>query len=493
MRLVIAFMNPFKKLAGQALVYGLGTILPRLLNFALLVPLYTYVFAPEVYGQFTELYAYVALLLALLTYGMETTFFRHAGKDNFDKVYGNIMTCILSTTLMFVATMWAVHPFLANAMDYKNKEIYILLMGLIVAVDAITAVPFCVLRQRNQPKRFSLIKILNVCTNVAINLVVLLWMPEQATAAANKLFGPEAGLLTWVFLSNLISSLLNIVLLYPEFRQIRLQWDTQLMKRLLGYSLPLMLVNLIGMVNEVADKIIIKYMISDTGSAMRQLGIYGANYKLAVLMTIFIQMFRFASEPFFFSKAKDKESPELFGNVMTIFFVFGLLILLGVTLFIDIFKHLIGPEYWEGLHIVPIVLLANLFLGVVYNLSMWYKLSDKTSAGTVITAIGAVVTIVSLCTLVPTIGYLGAALAHLICYTVIMIVSYVWGQKVYPIPYKVGSCIMYMTVAIAFIAANQLIEPESLWLKYTLSSLYIIAFAGLAYFKDLRRLFAQEY
>lgn len=486
-------MNPFKKLAGQALVYGLGTILPRLLNFALLVPLYTYVFDPETYGQFTELYAYVALLLALLTYGMETTFFRHANKENFSKVYGNIMTSILSTTLIFVIAIATAHPYLANAIDYHNKEIYILLMGLIVAVDAITAVPFCVLRQRNQPKRFSLIKILNVCTNVAINLVVLLWMPDTATAIANRLFGPEAGLLTWVFLSNLIASLLNIVLLYPEFRQIRLQWDSQLMKRLLGYSLPLMLVSLIGMINEVADKIVIKYMIDDSDSAMRQLGIYGANYKLAVLMTIFIQMFRFASEPFFFAKAKDKESPELFGSIMTIFFIFGLIILLGVTLYINLFKHLIGPQYWEGLHIVPIVLLANLFLGVVYNLSMWYKLSDRTSAGTIITAIGAVVTIVSLCALVPIIGYLGAALAHLICYTVIMVVSYVWGQKVFPIPYQVGSCMLYLAIAVGLIVANQLIQPESAWVKYILSSVYLVSFSAIAYFKDLRSLFAKQY
>lgn len=480
-------MNPFKKLAGQTLVYGLGTILPRLLNFALLVPLYTYVFAPDVYGQFTELYAYVALLMALLTYGMETTFFRHAKGNDFGKVYGNIMTSILSTTTLFVVLIVALHPMLAHSINYQNKEAYILLMGLVVAADAVSAVPFCVLRQQNKPMRFSLIKVANVCTNVAINLVVLLVMPDKATQLANTLFGPEAGLLTWVFISNLVASLLNIILLLPEFRLIRLQFDRVLMRRLIGYALPLMLVSLIGMVNEVADKIVIKYMVPDQATRMAQLGIYGANYKLAVLMTIFVQMFRFASEPFFFGKAEDKNSPQLFADVMTYFFICGLIIFLGVTLYIDLFKHLIDASYWGGIGIVPVVLIANLFLGVVFNLSIWYKLSDHTSSGTVITAVGAVLTIVCLALLVPRMGYWGAALAHLACYSVMMIVSYIWGQKVFPIPYRWRRMVLYFLLAMGIFALSWFVQPANKVLHYALNTIYLAAFCGIAFMLDLRK------
>ena len=428
--------NPFKKLAGQTAVYGLGTMVPRLLNY-LLVPIYTRVFAPEVYGQFTELYAYIALLLALLTYGMETTFFRHGRGQDFAKVYGNIMTSILSTTTLFVVAVVAFHGACANAIGYHGKDIYILLLGLVVAADAITAVPFCVLRQRNEARRFALIKIANVCTNVGLNLLFLVALPGTFGPLAERWFGAEAGMLTWVFVSNLMASLLNMALLLPEFKRIRLQWDAKLMRRLFGYSLPLMLVALIGMVNEVADKIVVRYMVPDRETAMQQLGIYGANYKLAVLMTIFVQMFRYASEPFFFEKAEDRNSPQLFADVMKYFVICGLCIFLLITLFLDFFGYFIGSEgssYREGLGIVPIVLMANLLYGVVFNLSIWYKLSDHTRYGTVITAVGACVTLLCLLLLVPVIGYWGAALAHLGCYLVMAILSYCWGSGSTPSP-----------------------------------------------------------
>ena len=333
--------NPFKKLAGQTVVYGLGTILARLLNY-LLVPLYVRVFAPEIYGQFTELYAYIALFMALLTYGMETTFFRRAQGDNFSKVYGNIMTSILTTTGVFVAAVICLYPFVSDLINYDGREIYLLFTGLIVAVDAITAVPFCVLRKNEKPGRFSLIKLSNVCINVAVVLFCLFVIPDTCTLLSNQWFGPEAGLLTWVFISNLVASLCNVLMLLPEFKQIKLQFDWTLMKKLLGYALPVMLINLIGMVNEVVDKIVIKYMVADKATAMTQLGIYGANYKLAVLMTIFVQMFRFASEPFFFNKAKDRNSPQLFADVMKYFVICGLLIFLGVTLYLDLFGYFLG-------------------------------------------------------------------------------------------------------------------------------------------------------
>lgn len=477
--------NPFKKLAGQTAVYGLGTMVPRLLNY-LLVPLYTRVFAPEVYGQFTELYAYVAMLLALLTYGMETTFFRHAKGENFRKVYGNIMTGILATTFLFVALIAVLHPFIADGIGYRGKQIYILLLGLTVAADAISAVPFCMLRQQNQARRFSLIKIANVLTNVGLNLLFLVVMPETSRRWADSLFGETAGMLTWVFACNLVSSLLSLLLLWPQLRQIRPQHDRELMRRLLGYGLPILLINLVGMVNEVADKLAMKYLLPDD-VAMAQLGIYGANYKLAVLMTIFIQMFRFAAEPFFFSKAEDKNSPRLFADIMTYFVIFGLLIFLSITLFLDIFGLFIGEGFREGLGIVPIVLFANLMYGVTFNLGMWYKLSDRTSSGTVITIIGASVTLLCLFLLVPRIGYWGAAAAHFCCYLVMMVVSYLWGQKVYPIPYDVRRITFYMVLALVFFIAGYYLKPATSRAAHVLDALYLLAFCVVAYKMDIRK------
>lgn len=472
--------NPFKKLAGQTVVYGLGTILPRLLNY-LLFPLYVRVFVPSVYGQFTELYAYIALLMALLTYGMETTFFRHAQGDDFKKVYGNIMTMLLTTTSLFVILVFLIHPSIAHSIGYTGKEVYILFVGLIVAVDAINAVPFCVLRQQGKAMMFSVIKLVNVLTNVGLNILFLVVMPETSLRWANQLFGPEAGLLTWVFVCNLVACLVNTVMLLPQFRQIKLQRDKALQKKLLRYAIPIMLISLIGMVNEVADKIAIKYMLPED-VAMEQLGIYGASYKLAVLMTIFIQMFRFASEPFFFAKAKDRQSPDLFADVMTYYVICGLIIFLGVELYIDVFAYFLGghdelgQQYRQGLGIVPIVLIANLFYGIVFNLSIWYKLSDRTSSGTVITAIGATITLLCLFILVPRIGYWGAAIAHLACYTVMMVVSYIWGQKVRPIPYRVGRITIYFLLAMCIYLLSVHTRPEEQWLMYLRNSCHLIFF-----------------
>ncbi len=478
--------NPFKKLAGQTAIYGLGTMVPRLLNY-LLVPLYTRVFVPEVYGQHTVLYAYIAFLLALLTYGMETTFFRHGKGEQFSKVYGNIMTSILATTLLFVVALVALLPAVADATGFGDVSIYVLFTGLVVAADAIAAVPFCLLRQQNQAKRFSLLKIVNVSVNIALNIFILLVKPETATQWANNWFGPQAGLLTWVFISNLIACLVTLLMLWPQLRLIRLQWDGKLMRRLLGYAIPILFINIIGMVNEVADKLILQAMLPDE-IATRQVGIYGANYKLAVLMTIFVQMFRFACEPFFFARAEEKNSPKLFADIMTLFVICGLAIFLCITLFLDLFGYILsnsGSAYREGLGIVPIVLFANLMYGIVYNLGMWYKLSDRTLAGTVITAIGAAVTLLCLILLIPVIGYWGAACAHFGCYFVMMIVSYVWGQKVYPIPYNIKRIAAYTLLAVALFALGFFLRPANPWLMYSLNTLYLFIFLFIAYKKDI--------
>ena len=488
--------NPIKALAGQTVIYGMGTIVPRLLNY-LLVPLYTRVFVAGVYGQITDLYAWIAFLLALLTYGMETTFFRYTQKENPDKVFNNIVSCIITTTCAFLILYAIFYKNFAHLIQYEHNTQYVLLLGIIVALDALTAVPFAKLRKNNQAKLFTIIKIANVSLNIGLNLFFLLVIPETALAISDKLFGPQAGLLVWVLISNVLSSFLSLLLLLPQFKGFHFELDKTLIRPMLAYSLPILLISLVGMVNEVADKILIKYLtpipdaetLSELGMvgeeyALQQLGIYGANFKLAVLMTIFIQMFRYASEPFFFGKAKDRNAPELYAKVMTYFVIFCLLIFLGVMLYIDVLKYFVGEagsDYHEGLVIVPIVLIANMFYGIVFNLSIWFKLTDRTFSGTIISIIGASVTLLCLFVLVPQIGYLGAAIAHLGCYTVMMLVSYFWGQKVFPVPYQVGRISMYMVLAIGLYLLSTMFGDFSLAIRLTLNTLLILVYLGTVF------------
>ena len=488
--------NPIKALAGQTVIYGMGTIVPRLLNY-LLVPLYTRVFAPEVYGQITDLYAWMAFLLALLTYGMETTFFRYTHKADSDKVFNNIVSCIITTTGLFLLFYILFYRNFAHLIQYEHNAHYVLLLGIIVALDALTAVPFAKLRNNNKAKLFTIIKIANVTLCVGLNLFFLLVIPETALAISNKVFGPQAGLLVWVLISNVLASLLNLLLLLPQFKGFHLELEKSFIRPMLAYSLPILLISLVGMVNEVADKILIKYLtpipdaetlanLDITGEeyALSQLGIYGANFKLAVLMTIFIQMFRYASEPFFFGKAKDRNAPELYAKVMTYFVIFCLLIFLGVMLYVDVLKYFIGrggSNYHEGLVIVPIVLIANMFYGIVFNLSIWFKLTDRTFSGTIISIIGASVTLLCLFVLVPQIGYLGAAIAHLGCYTVMMLVSYFWGQKVFPVPYQVGRILLYMVLAVGLFLISTVFGNLSLVIRLIINTLLILVYLGVVF------------
>ena len=488
--------NPIKALAGQTVIYGMGTIVPRLLNY-LLVPLYTRVFVAGVYGQITDLYAWIAFLLALLTYGMETTFFRYTQKENPDKVFNNIVSCIIFTTGIFMILDILLYKNFAHLIQYEHNTQYVLFLGIIVALDALTAVPFAKLRRLNKAKLFTLIKIANVSLNIGLNLFFLLVIPETALEISNKIFGPQAGLLIWVLISNVLSSLLSLLLLLPQFKGFKFELDKSLIRPMLAYSLPILLISLVGMVNEVADKILIKYLtpipdaetlanLDITGEeyALSQLGIYGANFKLAVLMTIFIQMFRYASEPFFFGKAKDRNAPELYAKVMTYFVIFCLLIFLGVMLYIDILKYFVGrggSDYHEGLIIVPIVLIANMFYGIVFNLSIWFKLTDRTFSGTIISIIGACITLLCLFILVPQIGYLGAAIAHLGCYTTMMLVSYFWGQKVFPVPYQVGRIILYMIFAIGLFLLSTVFSEYSLIIRLIINTVLIIIYLGIVF------------
>jgi len=471
--------NPLKSLAGQTMVYGMGTIVPRLLNY-LLVPYYTRVFEQGVYGQITELYAYVAFLLVLLTYGMETAFFRFAQKHETKKVFNNIFSLVLVSTVLFLGIISISFGALANLMRYSGNAEYILFVGFIVAIDAATAVPFALLRKENLARKFATIKLVNVVFNVSLNLLFLTVFPAFFLQLAIDLFGPESTLLIWVFIINLLSSVLSLLMLLPQLRNYKWELDLTFLMPIIKYALPVLVIGLAGMVNEVIDKILLKYLLPNPATAMMQLGIYGANYKLGIFMTLFIQMFRYASEPFFFAQADKADSKILFARVMNYFVITGLVIFLMVTLFIDFFKLLIPQSYHEGLTIVPVILIANLFFGIFFNLSIWYKLTDRTGDAAYVSIGGALITLILNIVLIPIIGYMGAAWATLICYFFMMSASYFWGNKVYPIPYQIGRIGAYIVTALAIFFVSKAFDAASLLLRYSADTFLFIAFIGTA-------------
>lgn len=479
--------SPLRSLAGQTAVYGMGTIIPRLLNY-LLVPFYTRVFAEEAYGQITELYAYVAFLLVFLTYGMETAFFRFAQKGDSNKVFNTVWTSIITSSSVFILLIALFYKPLAFSIGYQAAPSFILLIALIVALDAVTAIPFARLRQQNKARIFALIKIANVAFNIGFNVLFLIIIPAQSAQWSSAILGPDSGLVIWVFVSNLLASLITLMLLLPHIAKFRFQMDISLLRPMLTYALPVLVVGLAGMVNEVIDKLLLKHLLPDPNTALAQVGIYGANYKLAVLMTLFIQMFRYAAEPFFFANAEKKDSPELFARTTNYFIIFGLLIFLLVTLYLDFFKLLIGPAFHDGLDIVPIILMANLFYGIFFNLSVWYKVTDRTRYGAVISLIGAGITLLLNILLIPKWGYLGSAWAHFACYFVMMAISYLWGKRFYKIPYKLGAALGYALFA-AFLYGLSLftlnLEPLP---KIIFNSLIFILFMATALFIERRRM-----
>ena len=488
--------NPIKALAGQTVIYGLGTIVPRLLNY-LLTPFYVRVFLSVEYGQISELYAWIALLLAILTFGMETTFFRFSQKEDSRKVFNNAETLVLLISFVFILFYSIFYKSFAELIHYEFNTHYVLLLGIIVAIDAAAAIPFAMLRKENKAGRFSLIKTVNVLTNIFFNILFLVIIPEKSMMIAERIFGEQTSLLIWVFISNILASLLNLMLLAPQLSQLKISLNKDLIVPMLKYSFPILLISLVGMINEVADKILIKYLVTIpdasvlaamniTGEeyAMQQLGIYSANFKLGVLMTIFIQMFRFASEPFFFGHAKDRNAPALYAKVMTYFVIFCLLIFLGVMFYMDILQHFVGrngSDYREGLRIVPIILIANMLYGIVFNLSIWFKLSDKTYYGTIIAIIGSIITLICFFTLIPRIGYMGAAIAHLACYSVMMLVSYFWGQRVFPIPYQIGRIAVYCILAFALFVASNFIIDFNIIVKLTINTLMLISYIAIVF------------
>ncbi len=497
--------NPLKKLLGQTAVYGLSSIVGRLLNY-LLVPLYTRLFLPAEYGVVTDLYAYVGFLIVLLTYGMETAFFRFAEKSkNQNKVFSTAVTPLFLTSSIFITLVILFAQPIANILMYPEHKEYIIWFAIIIGVDAFISLPFAKLRQENKAIKFATFKFINIGLNIGFNLFFLLLCPyilkNNSSSIIGYIYNPNLGI-GYIFISNLIASLSTLLLFVPDFLKVKYTFSKALLKQLLLYGSPLLFAGLAGMVNEVIDRILLKYLtvppenVKDAHEyTMSQIGIYGANYKLSILMTLFIQAFRYAAEPFFFAQRKERGAKKTYADVMKYFVIFGLLIFLGVMLYIDIAKRFIANEYWEGLKVVPILLLANLFLGIIYNLSVWFKLTDRTKYGAYIAGLGALITLALNFILIPIIGYLGSAWATFACYFVMMTVSYLLGRKYYRINYQIRRIAAYTMLAVGIYLVSYFIEVQGIF-KYVVSTALLVVFlATISYFenvKDLLRSFRRR-
>ncbi len=445
-------LSVIKKLAGQTAVYGLSSILGRLLNY-LLVPLYTRVFHAGEYGVVTEMYAYVSFLSIVFTYGMETAYFRffQSEKEN-PKVYSTTIISIFVSSFLLALSIILFSPGIAGGMNSSEHSHamlpqYISWFAAILACDAITSIPFAKLRQENKAKRFAFLKLLNILINIGLNLFFLVACPRLMNSSSHafisSIYDPSIGI-GYVFISNLVASVITVIMLIPEIFSIRFEFDPKLWRTMVIYALPLMVAGFAGMINETFDRILLPRLSADKSTALAQTGIYGACYKLSILMTLFIQTFRYAAEPFFFSYAGSENAKEIYARVMHYFVLACSVIFLGIMMYIDVVKYFIGPEFRSGLSVVPVLLLANLCLGVYYNLSIWYKLTGHTKWGAWIAIFGAVITLALNFLLIPKIGYMGAAWATFICYAFMMIVSYISGQKYYHVNYNLRSFALYV-------------------------------------------------
>ena len=456
-------MNPIKQLFGQTAVYGMGIVLPRLLNYLLLTPFYTRIFATGEYGIVTELYAYVVFLLVVLTYGTETGFFRYASNsDQKDSVYSSILVAVFSTSALFVVVVFSLVRPISESLGYAGNPEFIRLLCLIVALDAFTAIPFARIRLLNKPLKYALIRIAEVVVNIGLNWFFLFYCARHTDSAfVSKVYDPSIGV-AYVLISNLTASVIKMILLSGEiYAVVKGKIDLSLLKVILKYSYPLLIAGMAGTVNEALDRVLLKHLIDPSNDPMSQLGIYGANFKIAVLMTLFVQMFKYAAEPFFFSKSNDADAKQLYADILKFFIIAGLLIFLGVMLYINTFKLFIGVDFREGVGIVPVILMANLIMGVFFNLSIWYKLTNKTMIGAMLVTVGALITIVVNVLFIPRFGYYASAWGHLICYTVMVILSYLLSRKHYKIPYDIKRILGYIAVVVLFFLVDYKLTAEN--------------------------------
>ncbi len=472
-------MSIAKKLVGQTAAYGLSSIVGRALNY-LLVPIYTNVFLPEEYGVVSYLYAAVGFFNILYTYGMETAFFRFSNKPDTDKdrLYNQVLSLILSSSLFSTLLLILASGAIARYIGFPDQQEYIVWLAIVLAIDAIVAIPFARLRLQNKAVKFASIKLANILFTVGANMFFLVLCRDIYNGnylqglkpLVGELYNPDFGI-GYIFLINLVANALLIPMLWKEFSRFRFELNKELLRPMLVYAYPLMLMGMAGAVNELLDRILLEEWLPEGfypgKSNMAAVGIYSACYKLSIFMTLAIQAFRYAAEPFFFSQAEEKDSPKAFALIMKWFVIACAAIFLFISVNLEDFALLLRSEaYREGIMVVPVLLLANLFLGVYYNLSVWFKLTDKTKYGTYISFGGAAITITFNLLLIPVLGYMGSAIATFLCYFSMALASYLLGNRHYPIPYPVKTILGYILFSISLVWLALGVEIEDFWLRH---------------------------
>lgn len=484
---VILTMGLMRSLLKDTAIYGLSSIIGRFLNWCL-VPMYTIMFPVAQYGVVTYVYSVVALALIVLTYGLETGFFRFANHRDYPdemRVYSTGLISLAVTGTAFIALVMCFLGPVSRAMECSGHEEFVAIMAVCVALDAFTALPFSYLRFRKKAARFAALRLVGIGLNIGLNIFFILlcpWLVKHHPGWVSGFYDPDFGI-GYIFLSNLVASAVTLLLVVPELRGFRWRFDPRLWRRMIAYSAPLLVLGVAGVMNQTVDKILYPYLVPDHAQAMQGLGIYGANYKIAIVMVMFIQAFRFAYEPFIFAQTKSSgQNPtQAYARAMKVFIIFALAIFLGVMYYLDIIKYFIAPRYFAGLKVVPVIMAAELMFGIFFNLSVWYKVTDRTAWGMYFSLIGLAITVALNTLLVPRMGYMGCALAALGCYGAMMLMSYFVGQRKYPIAYPMKHVALYTLLAIAFYLGGvyglEALQPTAL--RLGLRTLLLAAFVAI--------------
>ena len=465
-------MGILSKLASQTAIYGISSIFGRFLNY-LLVPLYTYHFSAAEYGVVSEFYAYAGFFSVFLLFGFETGYFRFRNKEQPDRdlAYSSALLFVVLLNLAFFLGIVLINQQLSAALNYADHPEYVLYFSIILILDATASIPFARLRAEDKAFRFAGIKVTEILVTIALSVFFIAYCPklyaENPQSWIVKIYNPAIGI-GYIFIANLIASLFKFMLLAPQLKGLASGFDRVLFVKMLRYSTPMVVIGFAGTINEMLDRALLKYLLPyDWQTNLKMLGIYSACYKLSILMSLFIQAFRYAAEPFFFAYADKSDARKIYADVLKFFVIFCVFIFLMVTLFIDFFKYFVGEEFRAGLDVVPILLMANLCLGIYVNLSIWYKLTDRTLTGAFVSLFGAALTVALNIWWIPILGYKGSAWATLICYASMAIISYLLGRKYYPVNYDVKRVLGYigLGVALYYLQGHLISQYEyNLWL-----------------------------
>ena len=470
-------MAILKALAKDTAIYGLSSIVGRFLNY-LLVPLYTH-YMPKAsgdYGVNTNMYAYTALFFAILTFGMETTLFRFANdeREKPDTVFSTGFTMVGSLTAIYLLLVFGFITPISNYLGYAEHPEYLLMMATVVALDALQALPFCFLRFQHRPIRFMSLKMLFIFLNITLNLIFFVLLGKTSVF--------------YVFVINMLCTGFITFFFIPDLIKIHWKFDGNLLRRMLSYSWPILILSVMGILNQVADKILFPKVYPDEAQANVELGVYGSCVKIAMIMAMITQAFRFAYEPIVFAKSKDQDKNEYYALGMKYFVIFTLLAFLGVMGYLPILKYMIGSDYWDGLKVIPIVMAAEIMMGIYFNLSFWYKLIDKTYFGALFSLAGCIVLLSINIWGIPKFSYMACAWGGVAGYGTAMLLSYFVGQKLNPIPYPMRSMAFYVIVAALFYGVMVLVPKEwSMWIYIAISTVLCLAFAAIIYWKELRK------